>query len=105
MNRDDMDFKGLARTLSRKKLDNPNDSPQFTRRHYIWLASAMRDILSEFIDPDKTSEHFTIEFNQRYAIERGIEIFADALASENPNFEKQRFLDNVFGDPVNSNPK
>lgn len=66
--------------------DDENSSPRFTRRHYIWLASVMRDIITQ------NNEYLS---NKTAAV-KFVEQFSDALASENPQFDKQKFLDNVF---------
>lgn len=84
MNRDDMDFNDLARDLGRKG-EAKSPSPQFTRRHYIWLANAMRLVFSNCLN-----------FHSRVAVKIAIEEFANALAAENPHFDKQKFLSNIF---------
>jgi hypothetical protein len=78
-------------------METPNcdPSPHFTRRHYIWLATAMRRVATIF--PDEVSN-----MELRYGINRGIEIFAEVLKSDNPNFDKDLFLKNVF-DPETNN--
>lgn len=72
-------------------MDN-NNSPQFTRRHYVWLASAMRDVLNKTPSPNGTDRRDSFS----YGIRTAIETFADALASENPRFDKEMFINNVF---------
>lgn len=68
--------------------DNNNSSPQFTRRHYIWLANAMKKVFDEVLSEYPEADDYKIKF--------GIETFAEALAADNPNFNKQRFLNNIF---------
>jgi hypothetical protein len=77
-------------------------SPQFTRRHYIWLTNAMRQLLSNFTVPDKDNvwksdaEEISSHQTDYWAVQRGIEIFAEILANDNPRFNKEQFLHNIL---------
>lgn len=62
----------------------------FTKRQYIWLASAMRDTTNAI--PLAGELRPVAEVVRR----RVIEIFADQLAGENPGFDRDQFLENVF---------
>lgn len=61
----------------------------FIRRHYIWLASASRDILSKARrSPDpKTAIKDAKIF---------IDCLATALENESSGFDRQQFLNNIY---------
>jgi hypothetical protein len=51
----------------------------FSRRHYVWLASVMRDI--------------RYKLGNRTAADIATSVLADALADNSPGFDRQRFMD------------
>lgn len=61
----------------------------FSRRHYIWLASASRDILSRARQcPDSKT---AIQNAETF-----IDCLATALENESSGFDRQQFLDNIY---------
>jgi hypothetical protein len=69
------------------------DSPQFTRRHYIWLTNTCRNLLANAKEREYSwgPTEDCIE-NAKLVVND----LAEALATDNPHFDKQQFLDNIF---------
>jgi len=69
---------------------------QFSKRHYVWLASFARDVV-------RKAKEREYEWGETEDLEENAQIFvrdlADALADENPTFSRSQFLHNVFCDP------
>ena len=69
----------------------------FTRRHYVWLASAMRETISYLNNLEaqwgelKTAKETREEF---------IRMLAANLTDENGSFDKEQFLHNILCDPT-----
>jgi hypothetical protein len=57
----------------------------FSKRHYVWLASVMRDIRHKL--------------GNRTAADIATSVLADALADNSPGFDRQRFMDAVQWNP------
>lgn len=62
----------------------------FSSRQYAFFASIWRDIVHDGIIHQKTvGEMETIKFSAT--------VFADALASAHDNFDRDRFMKNIYG--------
>ena len=70
----------------------------FTRRHYVWLASVCRDMRHDAATATKSK--IATE-----AVDSAIGSLADALADESIGFDRERFMDAIFGDPTNHDTK
>jgi hypothetical protein len=57
----------------------------FSKRHYVWLASVMRDIRHKL--------------GNRTVADIATSVLADALAYNSPGFDRQRFMDAVQWNP------
>lgn len=89
----------------RSKSGNPS-SPQFTRRHYIWLTNAAREMLKDpgsFLDRTTSGSDTVDELVAKSAVETAIDKFLDLLVADNPRFNKQQFLNNIFN-PMKEEP-
>lgn len=71
----------------------PQNSPThiFTRRHYIWLASAMRDAKSVLERVGGTTKEIVDQTFKVIAFS-----LADSLAAESEYFDRERFLAAIF---------
>ena len=65
----------------------------FTRRNYVWLASAMRDQVH-------MAKSRTDLWDADECARLAVFYLADALEAESPMFDKATFLHNVFCDPT-----
>jgi hypothetical protein len=57
-----------------------------TKKDYIRIADAVKK--GSFVDIEKTNDHVLNEWNVRYAI---VDAIVEALASDNPRFNKEKF--------------
>ncbi len=62
----------------------------FTRRHYVWLASALREVITETIQ-NGTFNPDDYEF-ARGILNEAIRNFATALEGESQGFDRTQFL-------------
>ena len=65
----------------------------FTRRHYVWLASAMRDALSAANESFDSCERLPV-------VKEVITDLASALEDESLGFHREQFFHNIYCDPT-----